>query len=157
MTFFHKTASALRKRNFIHRLRKDDNSFASTQSKIEDNITEFFSQLFSSQNPREDDIRKITNLVQCGVTQEMNNYFDTPFTVEEVRKALFDLHPSKAPGPDGFIALFFQNAGILLATRSRRLRLKCLIMGPPLRTETIQLLLLSPRLRTPLLFHNKIN
>lgn len=57
-----------------------------------------------------DGILNISNLVPRGVLQEMNNYFDTPFTKEEVKKALFDLHPSKAPGPDGYTALFFQNA-----------------------------------------------
>lgn len=32
------------------------------------------------------------------------------FSKEEVQKALFDLHPSKAPGPDGFTAFFYQDA-----------------------------------------------
>ncbi|KAA3481745.1 reverse transcriptase [Gossypium australe] len=30
------------------------------------------------------------------------------FTTEDIRTALFQMHPNKAPGPDGFHALFFQ-------------------------------------------------
>lgn len=33
-----------------------------------------------------------------------------PFSKEEAKKALFDLSPSRAPGPDGFMAMFYQNA-----------------------------------------------
>lgn len=41
---------------------------------------------------------------------ETNNSLSLPFTKDEVKTTLFDLNPSKAPGPDGFTALFYQNA-----------------------------------------------
>lgn len=34
---------------------------------------------------------------------------ERPILEEEVRQVLFDLDPNKAPGPDGFSALFFQS------------------------------------------------
>jgi len=34
---------------------------------------------------------------------------EEPFTSQEIRKALFDIGPLKAPGPDGFHALFYQH------------------------------------------------
>lgn len=89
---------------------RNDNSLISSQEELENHITSYFSQVFSSRNLMVEEINKITSLVHYGVTQTMNNYFDTPFSEEEVKKAMFDLHPSKAPGLDGFIALFFQNA-----------------------------------------------
>ena len=46
----------------------------------------------------------------------MNAHLDKPFTAEEVRVALFQMAPSKAPGVDGFTAGFFSEA---LATAER--------------------------------------
>lgn len=38
----------------------------------------------------------------------MNAKLTEPFTVEEVRRALFQMHPKEAPGVDDFPALFYQ-------------------------------------------------
>jgi hypothetical protein len=38
----------------------------------------------------------------------MNESLSSPFTVEEIEKALFMMGPNKFSGPDGFIAGFFQ-------------------------------------------------
>ncbi|KAL9672041.1 hypothetical protein QQ045_028289 [Rhodiola kirilowii] len=42
------------------------------------------------------------------VTEDMNNTLLEPFTEREVRRALFQMHPTKAPGLDGFPAQFYQ-------------------------------------------------
>jgi hypothetical protein len=36
---------------------------------------------------------------------------DKPYTVEEVRYALFQMHPSKSPWVDGYTAGFFRGIG----------------------------------------------
>lgn len=38
----------------------------------------------------------------------MNEMLDKEPNALEVREALFNMHPTKAPGPDGFHAIFFQ-------------------------------------------------
>ena len=38
----------------------------------------------------------------------MNNSLLEPYTPEEVRRALFQMHPSKSPSPDGMPSFFFQ-------------------------------------------------
>lgn len=38
----------------------------------------------------------------------MNNYLDSPFMDEEIRNAVFQMHPTKAPGPDGMSLGFYQ-------------------------------------------------
>ncbi|CAM8910586.1 unnamed protein product [Rhodiola kirilowii] len=39
----------------------------------------------------------------------MNDKLRVPFTEGEVKRALFQMHPTKAPGLDGFSALFFRS------------------------------------------------
>jgi hypothetical protein len=38
----------------------------------------------------------------------MNDQLSREFTSEEVHKALHQMYPTKAPGPDGMSAIFFQ-------------------------------------------------
>ena len=42
------------------------------------------------------------------VSTDMNDALLESFTNEEVKRALFQMFPTKAPGPDGFPAHFFQ-------------------------------------------------
>jgi len=53
-----------------------------------------------------DDLYDITP----GITPQMNQWLLRLATEEEVREALFMMHPEKAPGPDGMTALFFQHS-----------------------------------------------
>lgn len=46
--------------------------------------------------------------VHVKITQAMNDDLIKPYTAEEVRVALFQMAPSKAPGVDGFTAGFYQ-------------------------------------------------
>uniref|UniRef100_A0A2N9J884 Reverse transcriptase domain-containing protein n=1 Tax=Fagus sylvatica TaxID=28930 RepID=A0A2N9J884_FAGSY len=46
--------------------------------------------------------------VDSTVSQDANRKLLLPFSVDEVRVALFQMHPSKAPGTDGMTSFFFQ-------------------------------------------------
>ena len=70
-------------------------------------ITEYFSQMFQSNNVGVFD--KALTRLDCRVTDDMNVWLDSEPTCEEIKNALFQMHPKKAPSPDGFHALFFQN------------------------------------------------
>lgn len=109
-SFFHKTASTRRKMNNITRMKDNQNNITSDKARIESIIRSYYSDLFSTQNPSDEEICIITDLIQPIFCQDMNNKLSPPLSKEEVRRAFFDLNPSKAPGPNGFTTLFFQNA-----------------------------------------------
>ena len=51
---------------------------------------------------------EVTNTIPTKVTDEMNQGLIAAFTREEVVTALKQMHPTKASGPDGMSAIFFQ-------------------------------------------------
>lgn len=70
-------------------------------------VHEYFTSLFSSSNPSSQVISDIVDSIDPIVDNLMNVVSCAPFSDDEVHKAVFDLHPSKDPGPDGFYALFY--------------------------------------------------
>jgi hypothetical protein len=48
-------------------------------------------------------------LIGTKITQEDNDKLSAPITKEELKAALFQMHPNKAPGPDGFNPAFYQH------------------------------------------------
>ena len=53
-------------------------------------------------------MEEVTNLIPTKVSEEMNHDLIKDFSAEEVRTALRQMHPTKAPGPDGMSAIFYQ-------------------------------------------------
>ena len=53
-------------------------------------------------------MNNVLNSVERVVTPEMNQSLLQNYTVEEVQRALFQMHPSKSPGPNGMSHFFFQ-------------------------------------------------
>ena len=65
----------------------------------------YFQKLFTTANPVGMD--PVLDLVDRVVTLDMNNTLLQPYTPDEVKQALFQMHPSKSPGPDGMSPFFF--------------------------------------------------
>lgn len=72
---------------------------------------EYFQNLFTSSQPEEGDFARVLEAVDQRVTDEMNGTLLEPYTGDEVRQALFQMHPSKAPRPDD-MSPFSKNFGI---------------------------------------------
>jgi len=66
----------------------------------------YYERLFATQS--------LGNVEECisptatQVTNEMNSWLPHNFLGEEVQRALFQMHPLKSPGPDGYHAVFYQ-------------------------------------------------
>ena len=68
--------------------------------------TDYFCNLFSANTSL--DAAPVIDLVQPLVAEEDNIKLCAPFTEKEISDAMFQIGPLKAPGPDGFPAIFFQ-------------------------------------------------
>ena len=55
-----------------------------------------------------DQMEECLDTVSSKVTHEMQQMLSSDFTAEEVEVALFQMGPTKAPGPDGMNALYYQ-------------------------------------------------
>ncbi|RXH73523.1 hypothetical protein DVH24_016345 [Malus domestica] len=91
--YFHQNANRRQRRNWLHSLVDD----GWTVKEMEDVVVSYFSTLFTSNGAAnfKDNLCNIT----LSVTEEMNNDLGRPITDEEC--AVFHMHPTKAPEPDG--------------------------------------------------------
>ena len=69
-------------------------------------ISTFYKDFYTSEGT--DDMASVLDTVPTKVTLEMNDQLLAPFMEKEVKEALFQMFPTKAPGPDGLPAHFFQ-------------------------------------------------
>ena len=104
--FFQNSVKAVRAKNNIEKLLNDRGEEVFSEAAKGDVAIDFFSKLFKSSNPKPFD--SWFQGMAPRVTDQMNWFLNKPVTAEEVKEAVFSINPSKAPGPDGMSALFFQ-------------------------------------------------
>ena len=75
--------------------------------KIEEVVVGYYINLFTSSNPM--DFSELFQVIQPKVTPSMNQMLIKPFTKDEVKLALKQMYPLKAPSPDGMPPIFFQH------------------------------------------------
>ena len=106
MKYFHQQASQRRRKNTIEGLH-DSNGVWCTNSGEIAAITEAYDKgLFIAST--ELNMEDVLTSMDSVVTEEMARSLTCSNTEEEVRAALFQMHPSKSPGPDGMSPFFFQ-------------------------------------------------
>ncbi|XP_057803521.1 uncharacterized protein LOC131018835 [Salvia miltiorrhiza] len=106
--FFHTMASARRKKNSIVRLQRDDGSWTENVDDIKLVARSYFENLFDESNAVTD-FHHVLDRLSPGIDEAMNEELTKPFTLDEFKAAVFQMHPDKSPGPDGFNPNFYQN------------------------------------------------
>lgn len=72
---------------------------------LADLVEGYFQNMFTAEHTESE---KVIDSVRQSITSEQNNELLKPITPEEVKHVVFQMHPDKAPGPDGMTPAFFQ-------------------------------------------------
>jgi hypothetical protein len=104
--YFHASTLIRRRSNAVNYLKISEGNWTSDKATIGDNFVSYFSNLFTSTSPPI--AKEMLDLFTPIITEEENLHLSSIPTVEEVFMVLSSLGSSKAPGPDGFIALFYK-------------------------------------------------
>ncbi|XP_057791345.1 uncharacterized protein LOC131008488 [Salvia miltiorrhiza] len=105
--FFHAMASARRKTNSIIKLQRDDGSWTVGEEEVRTTTRSYFESLFDASSSHVN-YHQVLSRLQPSIDEAMNESLTRPFQAEEFKNAVFQMHPDKAPGPDGFNPKFYQ-------------------------------------------------
>ena len=87
-------------------MQDEEGRWRDKEADIEEVFVDYFSNIFKSSNPS--NMEDIFNAMDRKVSNEMNAFLDKDFSEEKLHKALFQMCPNKASGPDGMSACFYQ-------------------------------------------------
>jgi hypothetical protein len=89
--------------NRIIKLMHPDGSECTNINELHGIATNFYRKLFKSEGTS--NLYQVLDHVRC--KDEMNHFLCAPFDEKEIKNALFQMFPTKSPGPDGFPTHFF--------------------------------------------------
>ena len=104
--FFHSKATQRRKKNHIRGIQNAHGQWVEELEEVVEVASDYLDNLFSAGVA--DQIEECLNVVPNKVIDNMQEVLLGEFTAEEVKVALFQIGPTKATGPDGMNALFYQ-------------------------------------------------
>lgn len=103
--YFHATCSKRKRNNHIQRLKNENGTWVDWQSGLPEIIKNYFQLLFTTGQTHTEEVLSCINK---SISDQQNIELLGPVTEEEVKLAIFNMHPDKAPGPDGMTPAFFQ-------------------------------------------------
>ena len=106
-SFFHSKATKRFRKNLIRGIKNARGEWLTEHEEMGLELTKYYDELFTSSNPSltVETLEKIP----CTVTKEMNADLVLVFSELEVKEALNQMAPLKAPGPDRMPPLFYQH------------------------------------------------
>jgi hypothetical protein len=87
---------------------EDDEGNRIEEGDLKHHITNYYKTLFGKTDHNSVIMEESITYDIPQVTDIENTILTAPFTMDEVRKAVFQMERNKAPGPDGFPAEFYQ-------------------------------------------------
>jgi hypothetical protein len=106
--YFHSWANQRRKTNSIRSISDENGHVWRRKNEVSRAFVLYYEYLFTTLGFV--GAENCLNNVESRVSEEMNGRLLRPFTEVEVRSTLFQMHPLKSPGPDGYSAIFYQKS-----------------------------------------------
>lgn len=103
--YFHAACNTRRRINRIQRLKNENGDWIDWQNGLQHLISKYYQDLFCATDT---DSGEVIDSVPQTINQGHNSNLLKEITSDEVKIALFQMHPDKAPGPDGMTPAFFQ-------------------------------------------------
>ncbi|XP_058749040.1 uncharacterized protein LOC131622002 [Vicia villosa] len=95
------------------------------------------------------EVHDVCKVVKGKLSDEHRGWCGLPYSTEEVKDALWQMHPSKSPGPDGLPAFFFQKYWSIIGGDVTQLVLEVLngTVNPSFMNKTF--IALIPKMKNP--------
>lgn len=104
--FYHVAIATKNNINKIKELKDDNGQILDSEIAIREHVRKYFITLFSEDSNTNQELslhNKFPTLSEADWTE-----INQPFSSEEIKIALFEMTPTKTPGPDGYTAGFYQ-------------------------------------------------
>ena len=105
--YFHSHASQRKRQNLFWKLKDSNGRVVEDNEGIAECPVQYYQNLFYSTNRKF--CSSATKSIQTVITEEMNSKLSSEFTHLEVKQAINQMAPLKAPEPDGMPPLFYQH------------------------------------------------
>jgi hypothetical protein len=103
-TFFHLMANHRKRKNFIRSLNRGDCLLTSQEDKLQEAHRHFL-EILGTRGGR----NSVVRWENLGYSPFELSELDTMINDDEIRNAVMGMHSEKAPRPDGFIELFYED------------------------------------------------
>ncbi|KAK5826340.1 hypothetical protein PVK06_021258 [Gossypium arboreum] len=145
--FFHSQATQRKRKKIIHKLNDEEGGTTESFKEIEGIARSYFQNLFLTDGRGTLD-HLLSSIEKC-ISEEENQDLLRPYSVEELKEALFAMGPTKTLGEDGFPALFYQNCWHIIREDVTKFCLQILNEGMDFQKINATQIILIPKIDNP--------